>query len=53
MINTLTESSKSKSNNEKLVENVKRLYKTIDEFKFLNKGSCVNNKDERFLFYDE
>jgi hypothetical protein len=26
--------------------------KTIDDLKFLNKGSCVNFKDERYFFYD-
>ena len=43
----------NKANNERLIENAKQLYKTIDEYKFLNRGSCVNSNDERYFFYDE
>ena len=57
VINSINEAQDSpngfKVNNELLVENAKQLYKTIDEYKFLNRGSCVNNNDERYFFYDE
>ena len=32
--------------------NIYLVAKTIDDLKFLNKGTCVNFKDERYFFYD-
>lgn len=34
-------------------QNSNTRFKTIDETSFLNKGKCLNNKDERYFFYDK